>query len=701
MEKTTVCSRKSILKKTKKLIGKKTKKRCQDDDYREKLSSSIKRGMEKSNASEKLKGERVKRVTTECAYCGKVLTMLPSEYKERSERNIDGQIFCSMSCSAKLNNPSKNKIVAKDDIVKWGVEYLEEIKELPTYNGWDVWKEKHPEVCSRECIRKNFNGFSDFKNEIIAASLPSNHKIVSVESDGFEDVFNITVDEFHTVAYITNPTARTRKLGYPKMWGLYTANCGEQSLHKQGSCCLGSINLTKFFDKDTKDFRYMEFQEAIRTATCFLDFMISVSGYPTEDYKIVAEKTRPIGLGIMGLADLLCLMKLPYDSAEAREFTQNIFKTLTQESILASIDLGHKYGSFPAFKDAANKMNQLVDKFMPLDEEIDAIRNSQWTTVAPTGSISISTDCSPGMEPLFGICYTKRLSDSDEKWIFVNPIFEEKFKEEPWYQEGIEKIAENHGSCQGIDCIPENVQKVWKVAHDIGWKDRLLMQSKIQEYISAAISSTVNLPEKATVEEIKEIYLEAYKLDLKGITVYRDGCLQNQPVAFGEENQPIAEEVKKLKTRPKILSGNTHLVETGHGKIYLTVNRDDENNVYELFTNGGKNGGVSSANLEAIARLSSLALQEGVTVKNIANTLARINDGTCVWDKLHDNDSRSQQIVSIPDAVAQILNRFYCNGKDPKDKDAGVKSSYCEDCGSEMFLKEGCSFCPECGSKCG
>ena len=481
---------------------------------------------------------------------------------------------------------------------------------------------------------------------------------------------------------------------------LSTNPCGEQSLHKQGSCCLGSINLTKFFDKDTKGFRYMEFQEVIRTATCFLDFMISVSGYPTEDYKIVAEKTRPIGLGIMGLADLLCLMKLPYDGAEAREFTHNIFKKLTQESIMASIDLGHEYGSFPAFKDAANKMNQLVDSFMPLDEEIDAIRNSQWTTVAPTGSISISADCSPGMEPLFGICYTKRLSDSDEKWIFVNPIFEKKYKEASWYQEGIEKIAENHGACQGIECIPKEIQKVWKVAHDIGWKDRLLMQSKIQEYVSNAISSTVNLPEKATVEEIKGVYTCAYDLDLKGVTVYRDGCLQNQPVAFGEEKGKT-EPVKKLKTRPKILVGNSHLIQTGHGKVYLTVNRDGQNNVFEMFTNGGKNGGVSAANLEAIARLASLALQEGVTVDKIATTLARINDGTCVWDKLHENDSRAQQIISIPDAISQVLKRFYCNGKNPKDQEAALKSSYCPDCGSEIFLKEGCSFCPECGSKCG
>ena len=320
--------------------------------------------------------------------------------------------------------------------------------------------------------------------------------------------------------------------------------------------------------------------------------------------------------------------------------------------------------------------------------------------MAPTGSISISADCSPGMEPLFGICYTKRLSDSDEKWIFVNPIFEKKYKEESWYQEGIEKIAENHGACQGIECIPKEIQKVWKVAHDIGWKDRLLMQSKIQEYVSNAISSTVNLPEKATVEEIKGVYTCAYDLDLKGVTVYRDGCLQNQPVAFGEEKGKT-EPVKKLKTRPKILVGNSHLIQTGHGKVYLTVNRDGQNNVFEMFTNGGKNGGVSAANLEAIARLASLALQEGVTVDKIATTLARINDGTCVWDKLHENDSRAQQIISIPDAISQVLKRFYCNGKNPKDQEAALKSSYCPDCGSEMFLKEGCSFCPECGSKCG
>ena len=348
-------------------------------------------------------------------------------------------------------------------------------------------------------------------------------------------------------------------------------------------------------------------------------------------------------------------------------------------------------------------MTSLCEKFNIILDNDAPLRNSNWTTIAPTGSISISADCSPGMEPLFGICYTKNISDSDEKWIFVKPFFEEKYSKESWYQEAISEIVKNGGSCQKVDCVPAEVKRVWVTAHDINWKDRIEMQAALQKNISNAISSTINLPSTATVDEIKEIYMLAWKKGLKGITVYRDGALASQPVEFKQEakkEDPIAE------IRPRIRAGFTHEIMTGHGKVYLTVNKDNSGRIIEIFASGGKNGGVSAANLEAIARLASLALQEGVSVDAISHTLLRINDGTCVWDKLCDDDDRSQQIVSIPDAIAQILQRFYSGAKSetiattidvPKQKESNL---VCPDCGADAFMAEGCIYCHHCGSKC-
>jgi len=478
--------------------------------------------------------------------------------------------------------------------------------------------------------------------------------------------------------------------------GIITGNCGEISGLPSSACALASINLTKFVKGNGFDFDL--FKENVKYGTYFLDFMIDISGYPADSYKLMAQNTRPLGLGIMGLADMLCLLDIPYDSEEAYKLCGDITLTMTQTAIKTSVELAEKYGSFKDFKNNESEMAAVSNNFGINLQTPQKLRNSQWTTIAPTGTISISADCSPGMEPLFGITYTKNISDSDEKWIFVNPVFENKYKNEFWYKEAIEKIEKNRGSCQGIKCVPEKVQKVWKVAHDIHWKDRIEMQSYLQRGISNSISSTANLSNSATVDEIKEIYMLAWKKGLKGITVYRDGSKIDQPVEFSKE---IIKEV--IEERPKVREGKTHEVFTGHGKIYVTVNHDINGKVLEIFTNGGKNGGVSAANLEAIARLASLALQQGVSVDDIAHTLLGISDGTVSWDKLSIGDVKATQITSIPDAIAQILHRFYVkpDGVTEVETIKLEDEIRCPDCGGFATLSEGCIFCPRCGSKCG
>ena len=518
-----------------------------------------------------------------------------------------------------------------------------------------------------------------------------------------KDIYNkITQNAFNTGdpgLWFTDHANATN--GLIKQYGrmLSTNPCGEISGTSYFACALASINLVKFIEHDNS-FAWEKFKEIVKCGTTFLDAMISISGYPTDDYKSKAQNVRPLGLGIMGLADMLCEMGIPYDSVEAWELSNKIAETLTRTAILTSIELGKEYGSFEDFEENREGMINLCVKFGVDSKLVTHLRNCNWTTIAPTGSTSISCDCSPGMEPLFGITYTKNISDSDEEWIFVNPIFEKKYKNEDWYVEAIEKINENHGSCQGIDCVPKEVQKVWRVAHDIHWKDRIEIQAALQPGISNSISSTINLPKSSTVEDIRDIYIEAWQKGLKGITFYRDGALASQPVQFSKEK-----EVKDVsQCRPKIRAGLTHEIITGHGTIYITVNKDENGRVLEIFTNGGKNGGVSAANLEAIARLASLALQKGVGVDAIAHTLLGISDGTCVWDKLSINDIRPAQIISIPDAIGQVLFRFYVK-QDEVTKVEAVsceqpKEMRCPECGGFAYFSEGCLNCPSCGSKC-
>lgn len=508
-----------------------------------------------------------------------------------------------------------------------------------------------------------------------------------------------------------------------------TNPCGEQGLLPYQSCCLGSINVSKAIRKDGK-IDFASLTRVAEIATRFLDNAITLSGYPTPKYKEMAKNTRPIGVGIMGLADLLIELGVPYDSPEACKIAEEIQATVNQSVIRASIELAEERGPYPLWEYGEPKALPVIHRFLRsnryrapgLEEALATygVRNSSWTTIAPTGSVSISADCSSGMEPLFGICWDKILADGS-RMTFVHPIFEKRYKNEPWYQEAIEKIIENKGSCRGINCIPSLVRQVFQTAHDIGASARLEMQAALQRHVSNAISSTINLPAAATPHQIAEIYTQAWKHGLKGVTVYRDGCRDNQPVQFGKEKKSIsgAEVVatppapKTTPSRPKIRDGQTYEVMTGHGRIYLTVNRDQDGKVLEVFTNGGKNGSASAANLEALARVTSIALQGGVSVEQIVKTIENINDGSVSWERLGPSDDRPVCITSIPDALAKVLKRFYQKPNEaPSQPQSDPQESpeipcqpspnlRCPDCGGQAYMKEGCLFCPGCGSKCG
>lgn len=493
-----------------------------------------------------------------------------------------------------------------------------------------------------------------------------------------------------------------------------TNPCGEQALLPRQSCALAAINVAKCVAIPPGSYYYCfdfrKLKKLVFDAVRFLDNCIDISGYPTPAYKQIAQETRPIGLGIMGLADVFLDLNLPYNSDSAIKLAGVIANTLTSAAIEASISLAREKGAFLKYNENKDNVFEVVARLHP-DHQADifplltkyGIRNSQWTTIAPTGSTSIACDCSQGMEPLFAVSYDKKISDSDEVWTFVNPRFKKWYSNTEWFDEALIQIAQNNGSCAGIDLIPEDVQKLWVCAHDISWQDRIAMQAALQEGISNSISSTINLKSDTSPEVIGEIYLQAWRSGCKGLTIYRDYSIDDQPVQFGGTRSDD-EEIKEVGN---IRFGVTHEIKTGHGKIYITVNSDEHGRPIEVFTNGGKNGSVNAANLEAMARLISIALQNGTSIHKLAKTIENINDGTAAWDRLHKNDDRPVCITSVPDAMGKIMRRFYClssmadDDEHPEVVRAFKTIARCDQCNSPMFHHDGCMFCPQCGSKCG
>lgn len=484
-------------------------------------------------------------------------------------------------------------------------------------------------------------------------------------------------------------------------------NCGEVTLPDFSMCNLGSLNLIKFIKEvdNKKTFDFKLFEEYIKYATIFLDNVIDTTTYPSEKFRDRMLSERPIGLGLMGLSWLFYELEIEYGSAESLELFEEICKTLTKVAAETSIELANQShcGITIPEKDNAHFIKRL--KYFGIDNEHiemfknSGIRNSTWTSIAPTGSIALSADTSYAFEPEFALIWTKFIQDTNETLYFINPIFEKKCQEY-----GVQltdnikhKIALNKGSCQGIDEIPINLQKIFIVAHDVGWRKKIDMQSKGQRYISLAISSTCNLPESATPIDVSEAYIYAWKKNLKGITVYRDGSLSFQPVEFGgktssESSENNLDSNSKLE-RPSIRIGKTVELQTPHGKMYLIGNFNSTNKLIEVFINFGKQGQLSTLLSEALGRVISIALQNSVPLDRIVHTMKDCG-GQGFFLKLNQgSEEKSEYVESIIDAIAIILNKYFKeNPTEFGDK--------CPECGEYSLIHSaGCrgGTCTKCG----
>ena len=465
-----------------------------------------------------------------------------------------------------------------------------------------------------------------------------------------------------------------------------TNPCGEQPLLPYEACNLGSINLARFvIDRDgIKDVDWDRLREVIHLSVRFLDNVIDASEYPLERITQTVRRNRKIGLGVMGWADMLYQLRLPYSSRRAIVLAEKLMEFLQRESKSASAQLAKERGPFPAFETSVYS-----------DQNLGPYRNATTTTIAPTGTLSIIAGCSSGVEPLFALCFVRQVMDG-EKLTEANGFFVQALHDAGCYSEKVMAEVVEKGSVRGMEFLPDDLRKVFVTAMDIDPVWHLKMQAAFQKHTDNAVSKTVNLPNSATQEDIYKIYWMAYEEGCKGVTVYRDGCKSVQVLCTGEggKDEKKAEESKRPMDRPEIVYGFTQKVRTGLGDLYLTVNEID-GKPFEVFTTIGRSGRSITAKAEAIGRLVSLALRSGVHVSEIVKQLKGIGGEHPVFQK-------KGMLLSIPDAVSWVLENRYMQGGSARTFGNSLSKTECPECSTELVFQEGCFVCPSCGfTKCG
>ncbi len=489
-----------------------------------------------------------------------------------------------------------------------------------------------------------------------------------------------------------------------------TNPCGEQPLLPNESCNLGSINLAKMVRKEGDEWvvNWQRLGEVVEIAVRFLDNVIEVNRYPIDEIREMTYANRKIGLGVMGFADLLIRLGVPYNSEEGVELGRQIMKFIQETGHEASAKLAEERGLFPNYAGSI------------YEESGKPMRNATVTTIAPTGTISIIAGCSSGIEPLFALAFTRNVLDND-RLIEVNPQFEAILLERGIYSpELIEEVAKA-GSVKHLEDFPEDLKRVLVTAYDVTPEWHIRMQAAFQEFTDNAVSKTVNFPREATKDDIRTVYELAYKLGCKGVTVYRAGSREGEVLTVGHQQEEQAQEARTSarpapRKRPRVTRGETVRIKTGCGTLYVTIN-SDEQGICEVFTTIGKAGGCAGAFSEATARLASLSLRSGVEPTQVVKQLKGIRCPHPIWQG-------GQQVLSCPDAIAQVLDEYIkkngVNGVKAADEptanaaaNASANSKFngsaqrviageaCPECSGTMVQESGCATCLECGfSRC-
>ena len=530
----------------------------------------------------------------------------------------------------------------------------------------------------------------------------------------------------------------------PQLGLIQTSNpCGEEFLENYGNCCLGSIDLSKHIDPETGDFDWDALEDTIRTGLRFLDDIIEVNSFPLPKLREVNLATRRVGLGVMGWADALILLRTAYDSEEGAAMAERVGKFLWDTAWDESAKLAKERGPFPEYEKSG-----LKERGMP------PVRNSSVLTIAPTGTISLLAGCSSGIEPHFALAWTRKALWKDQEGTSITMVeaptaVRRVLAEKVGDQEGeaiLREIAESAGPQEADDILRTHGvdPSLLRTSMTISAQAHVKMQAAWQKYTSNSVSKTINMPNEATIEDISEAFFLAWETGCKAVTVYRDGSKSMQVLETGaskEQAAPVEADLERLlagvgehpapRQRPTAMVGRTERIRTGHGNMYITTNFDEgSNDPFELFSNLGKAGGCDSAQLEAISRLVSLALRSGISADDIVTQIRGI---TCcpTWDQ-------GVLVRSAPDAVALALERAI-KGTAPvrhshatqlnmladrasEEPDSsqrqttinltpvgasgtmqgrGYGGALCPDCSESLVFQEGCSNCMSCGySKC-
>ncbi|HEX9704387.1 MAG TPA: vitamin B12-dependent ribonucleotide reductase [Gemmatimonadales bacterium] len=545
--------------------------------------------------------------------------------------------------------------------------------------------------------------------------------------------------------------------------GSYEATnpCGEQPLLPYDVCNLGSINVGLFAQGGDVDWDRL--RTAVHLCTHFLDNVIDANRYPLAEIDDLAKRIRRIGLGIMGWADLLVRLGVPYNSDEGVELGRRLMMFVDDEAKVASERLAETRGPFPEWErsiwgpDATCARGPDGARIRPLRR----LRNCNLTTVAPTGTISIIAGCSSGIEPLFAVAFMR--NQAGVLMPDVNEDFTAIARREGWYSDAlVQRIAES-GHIH-FDDVPGSWQHVFVTAHDVTPERHIRMQAAFQEFTDSAISKTCNFPNAATVDDVEQIYRLAYQLGCKGVTVYRDGAREGQVLSTGTTAKKVQEQAggtgtgdgqaalaealgriaeleaelertrgvlhdaeaenlqrRAKRSRPDLLRGTTRRVETPLGTMYVNITEDDKGQPFEVFISLGKAGGALMADVEAIGRLISLALRSGIPIKEIYRQLRGISSDRVVG--LGPN-----KVLSVPDSIGIAIEKWMqekqgiqqdllASSAAPQAADVTVGQGgeamlrsgpdqdfigACPDCGSQLAFLEGCAKCHVCGySECG
>jgi ribonucleoside-diphosphate reductase alpha chain len=479
-----------------------------------------------------------------------------------------------------------------------------------------------------------------------------------------------------------------------------TNPCGEQPLLPNEACNLGSLNVSKFARRGEDGevaIDWDEMERVVRLAVRFLDDVIEMNPYPLPEIDATVKANRRIGLGIMGWADLLFILGIPYGSQEAIDLADRLMSFVKAKSHDQSAKLAEERGAFPNWGHSIYK-------------HIRPMRNSTVTTIAPTGTISMIAGCSSGVEPIFALAFEHRVKQPDGERVltFVNETFEYLAREQGFYSDALMQEIARRGSLHGIPGVPEAAQRVFETSHEIGYEWHVRHQAAFQRYTDNGVSKTINLPNTATEADVASAYRLAWELGCLGITVFRDGCKGEQVLNVGvgakKDKPALSAGPMVVKPRPHSLKGSTYRMETPIGTAYITVNETQAGEAFEVFVQVGKGGSDTMAVAEALGRLISLILRlpspfsAQRRLEEVISQLNRIGGG-------QPTGFGPTKVLSLPDAIARTLAEHL--GQVKTDPEAGVAAGapgkktvgdLCKECGQATFVyEEGCKKCLSCG----